>query len=80
MQKKYVIYFQKKKFADFEYKKLIKFVDDRKGHDLRYTHLITLNLKKNYNWKPKISFEKGLIKTINFYIKNKDNLKQIFRF
>ena len=67
------------KFGDFEYKKLIKFVDDRKGHDLRYA-LSNSKFTKNYNWNPKISFEKGLIKTVNFYIKNKDNLKKIFRF
>jgi len=49
---------------------LIRFVEDRPGHDKRYA----INSKKISNhlgWKPKITFEHGILKTIEWYIKNK---------
>ena len=48
----------------------IKFVKDRPGHDLRYA----LNSKKIYKklkWKNKISLDKGLNDTFNWYLNNK---------
>ena len=54
-----------KKFED-----LIKFVDDRPGHDFRYA--INANkLKKNLNWKPNKNFEKSIEETILWYFNNK---------
>ena len=54
----------------------IEFVKDRPGHDYRYS--INSNLiKKELGWEPKIYFEKGLTKTIEWYIENQswvDNL------
>ncbi len=47
----------------------IKYVKDRPGHDFRYA----LNSKKIYrdlNWKPKISLNKGLKDTFNWYLQN----------
>ena len=55
---------------NFKYAKLIEFVNDRPGHDFRYS--INFNkLKKELNYKPKIEFELGLLKTIKWYINNK---------
>ncbi len=54
----------------------IEFVKDRPGHDFRYA----LNSNKIFNqfkWRPKIKFDKGLRKTIEWYIKNKEFLKSI---
>ena len=54
----------------FKYASLIEFVNDRPGHDFRYS--INFNkLKKELNYKPKIKFELGLLKTIKWYINNK---------
>jgi len=44
----------------------IKYVPDRPGHDFRYC-LDTSKIRKELNWKPKYSFEKGIKKTIEFY-------------
>ncbi len=54
---------------NISYKSLIKFVKDRAGHDFRYA-IDSKLIKKELNWKPKISFEKGLIITINWYLNN----------
>ncbi len=50
--------------------KLITFVEDRKGHDLRYAIDIS-KIKKEFNWQPKTNFDTGLNKTIDWYLKNK---------
>lgn len=51
-----------------EYHSLIRFVQDRAGHDYRYA-LDTSKIEKEINWKPKISLKKGLIRTLRWYIK-----------
>ena len=56
---------------------LIKFVKDRKGHDFRYA-ISNKKILKKINWRPKISFKKGLENTINFYIENHKKLQKIF--
>ena len=48
----------------------IKFVKDRPGHDLRYA-INSKKLKKELNWKSKISFDKGILQTIKWYVDNK---------
>ena len=53
----------------------IKFVKDRPGHDFRYA-LNSGKIKRELKWKPKINFENGLKKTINWYFNNKQFLKQ----
>ncbi len=50
--------------------KLITFVTDRKGHDLRYAIDIS-KIKTELNWQPKTNFEQGLEKTVNWYLNNK---------
>jgi len=53
-------------------KKLVKFVDDRMGHDFRYG-IDSSKLKNELGWKPLQNFSDGLEKTIQWYI-NKYNL------
>jgi len=50
---------------------LIKFVKDRPGHDLRYA-MDTSKMKAEFGWKPKVNFEKGIEKTIEWYLANKE--------
>tara|TARA_B100001250_G_scaffold120140_1_gene101935 strand:+ start:1388 stop:2386 length:999 start_codon:yes stop_codon:yes gene_type:complete len=49
-------------------KSLMKFVEDRKGHDYRYS-VDSSKLKNDLGWYPKTNFEKGLKKTILYYLK-----------
>ena len=48
--------------------KLIKYVNDRPGHDLRYA-IDSTKIKTALNWKPVYSFEKGILDTIKWYTK-----------
>jgi len=45
----------------------IEFVEDRKGHDLRYG--INSSKLQKLGWEPRMNFEEGIIKTIKYYIK-----------
>ena len=53
---------------------LIEFVADRKGHDFRYS-INYMKLKKQLDFNPKNNLITGLEKTINWYIQNKEWLK-----
>ena len=48
----------------------IKFVKDRPGHDFRYA-LNSNKIKRELKWKPKTTFEKGILNTFNWYLDNK---------
>jgi len=50
---------------------LIEFVEDRPGHDFRYS-LNSSNIRKELNWLPKTEFHEGLKNTVNWYLENKD--------
>ena len=51
------------------YSKLIKFVDDRPGHDYRYA--VDFNkITSSLGWSPQINFEAGIKETIKWYIEN----------
>jgi dTDP-glucose 4,6-dehydratase len=52
-------------------RKLIKKIQDRPGHDARYA-LNSALFRKEYNWRPKINFSRGLSETICWYIENKN--------
>ena len=56
----------------------IKFVKDRPGHDFRYA-LNSNKIFKNLKWKPKISFEKGIKDTLDWYNQNRKFFKQNFK-
>ena len=49
---------------------LITYVEDRPGHDFRYA-LNSEKIRKETEWLPMVSFEEGLVQTINWY-KNND--------
>jgi dTDP-glucose 4,6-dehydratase len=51
------------------FKKLITFVKDRPGHDLRYA-IDSTKIKKELHWQPRETFETGLRKTIKWYLSN----------
>ena len=50
---------------------LIEFVDDRPGHDLRYS-LDSSKIRKSLKWAEKTTFQEGLEKTIEWYLKSDD--------
>ena len=52
-----------------ESEKLITYVTDRAGHDLRYA-IDATKLKKELEWEPSLQFEEGLDKTIDWYLAN----------
>ena len=51
------------------FKKLIKNVEDRPGHDYRYSIDSSL-IKNELGWEPKYNFNQGIKKTVNWYLKN----------
>lgn len=55
---------------------LIKFVADRKGHDLRYA-IDPSKIEQELGWKSKFNFETGIIQTINWYLENQQWVKNI---
>jgi len=55
---------------------LITFVKDRPGHDLRYA-IDASKINKELGWKPSVTFEEGLEKTINWYLDNEQWLKNV---
>lgn len=59
-----------------ESENLITYVKDRPGHDLRYA-IDASKINKELGWKPSVTFEKGLSKTINWYLNNEDWLKNV---
>jgi dTDP-glucose 4,6-dehydratase len=56
--------------------KLITFVTDRAGHDLRYA-IDATKLKEELEWTPSLQFEEGLNKTVDWYLENSEWLKNV---
>ena len=56
--------------------KLISFVSDRAGHDKRYA-IDASKLERELGWKPSITFEEGLEKTVDWYLENQDWVKKV---
>tara|TARA_A100001015_G_scaffold268457_1_gene319338 strand:- start:928 stop:1968 length:1041 start_codon:yes stop_codon:yes gene_type:complete len=54
---------------NLSYKKLIKNVPDRPGHDFRYA-IDSSKIKENLNWVAEETFESGILKTITWYLDN----------
>ena len=54
-----------------KYTDLINFVDDRPGHDLRYS-INSTKIKNTLGWEPQESFETGLTKTIKWFLDNRN--------
>jgi len=57
-------------------KSLIKHVKDRPGHDRRYA-IDAAKIMTELNWKPSVSFEQGIAKTIDWYLNNKKWLNNV---
>lgn len=55
---------------------LITFVKDRAGHDLRYA-IDNTKISTELGWKPSVSFEQGLERTVDWYIENEEWLKAV---
>lgn len=56
--------------------KLITYVTDRAGHDLRYA-VDASKIKNELDWKPSLQFEEGIRKTVDWYLMNKTWLENI---
>ncbi|KKC50616.1 dTDP-glucose 4,6-dehydratase [Porphyromonas gulae] len=56
--------------------KLITYVTDRAGHDLRYA-IDSTKLKNELGWEPSLQFEEGIEKTVRWYLHNQDWLDRV---
>ena len=56
--------------------KLIQFVTDRPGHDMRYA-IDASKLTNELGWKPSVTFEEGLEKTVDWYLQNEEWVKHV---
>lgn len=56
--------------------KLITFVKDRAGHDRRYA-IDANKLNRELGWKPSVTFEEGLAKTLDWYLENETWLNNV---
>ena len=56
--------------------KLITYVTDRSGHDLRYA-IDSSKLKDELGWEPSLQFEEGIEKTVAWYLENNEWLENI---
>ncbi len=56
--------------------KLITFVKDRAGHDMRYA-IDATKIKQELGWEPSLQFEEGLSKTIDWYLQNEEWLNNV---
>lgn len=59
-----------------ESEKLITFVKDRAGHDLRYA-IDATKMKNELGWEPSLQFEEGIEKTIDWYLENTEWLENV---
>ena len=59
-----------------ESEKLITYVKDRPGHDLRYA-IDASKINKELGWNPSVTFEQGLERTIDWYLANESWLKSV---
>ena len=56
--------------------KLITYVTDRAGHDLRYA-IDSSKLKNELGWEPSLQFEEGIEKTVKWYLDNKEWMDRV---
>jgi len=56
--------------------KLITYVKDRAGHDLRYA-IDSSKLKNELGWEPSLQFEEGIEKTVKWYLENKEWMDRV---
>ncbi len=56
--------------------KLITYVKDRSGHDLRYA-IDATKLNTELGWKPSLQFEEGLERTVDWYLRNQEWINHV---
>lgn len=59
-----------------ESEKLITYVKDRPGHDLRYA-IDASKINEELGWSPTVTFEEGLAKTIDWFLENKEWIENV---
>ena len=59
-----------------ESKKLITYVKDRLGHDLRYA-IDASKIHNELGWSPSLQFEEGIKRTVTWYLENQEWLQNI---
>jgi dTDP-glucose 4,6-dehydratase len=59
-----------------ESEKLITYVTDRAGHDLRYA-IDSTKIMKELGWQPSLQFEEGIAKTIDWYLSNQQWMDEV---
>ena len=59
-----------------ESRKLITYVKDRAGHDMRYA-IDATKINDKLGWKPSVTFEQGLRNTVNWYLSNEKWLNDV---
>jgi dTDP-glucose 4,6-dehydratase len=62
--------------AEGDSEKLITYVQDRAGHDMRYA-IDSTKLQNDLGWKPSLQFEEGIEKTIDWYLANEKWLQNV---
>jgi dTDP-glucose 4,6-dehydratase len=67
---------QKLNRSEGESEKLIQFVTDRAGHDLRYA-IDSTKIMNELGWKPSLQFEEGIEKTVDWYLNNSEWLNNV---
>ena len=67
---------QKLNRSEGESEKLIRFVTDRAGHDLRYA-IDSTKIMNELGWKPSLQFEEGIEKTVDWYLNNTEWLNNV---
>ncbi|MBI9047796.1 MAG: dTDP-glucose 4,6-dehydratase [Anaerolineaceae bacterium] len=62
--------------AVLPHNQLIKYVNDRPGHDRRYA-IDATKIQNELNWCPKTNFQEGILKTVNWYLQNLDWVEEM---
>jgi dTDP-glucose 4,6-dehydratase len=60
---------RRRPLADGSYRDQITFVTDRPGHDRRYA-IDASKIERDLGWKPSVTFEEGLARTVDWYLDN----------
>jgi dTDP-glucose 4,6-dehydratase len=62
--------------AEGSSEKLLTYVTDRAGHDKRYA-IDASKLEAELGWKPSITFEQGLERTVDWYLENQEWVSKV---
>ena len=62
--------------AEGESEQLITYIKDRPGHDRRYA-IDASKLNQSLGWKPSVTFEEGLERTVDWYLANEAWLNNV---